>query len=115
MSLRLFDARSAARDGDRCAFVGSEGRCKETAGLQYHHRIPFADGGPTTVDNLELRCAAHNAYEAERWFGSLFVRGDRRRMASAPKRHHESGARPDRSGSENLGQLVLTELRCAKA
>ena len=62
------------RDAYRCAFVGSEGRCAETAGLQFHHRIPFADGGPTTVDNLELRCAAHNAYEAERWFGPLFVR-----------------------------------------
>jgi hypothetical protein len=64
----------SGRDGDRCAFVGSEGRCTETAGLQYHHRIPFADGGPTTADNLELRCPAHNAYEAERWFGPLFVR-----------------------------------------
>ena len=64
----------SGRDGYRCAFVGPEGRCTETAGLQYHHRIPFADGGPTTVDNLELRCPAHNAYEAERWFGPLFVR-----------------------------------------
>ena len=64
----------SGRDGDRCAFVGSEGRCTETAGLQYHHRIPFADGGPTTFENLELRCPAHNSYEAERWFGPLFVR-----------------------------------------
>ena len=24
-------------------------------GLEFHHRIPFADGGPTTVENLELR------------------------------------------------------------
>ena len=62
------------RDGDRCAFVGPEGRCTETAGLHYHHRIPFADGGPTSFDNLELRCPAHNAYEAEQWFGPLFVR-----------------------------------------
>ena len=50
----------SARDGYRCAFVGPEGRCTETAGLQYHHRIPFGEGGPTTVDNLELRCPAHN-------------------------------------------------------
>ena len=64
----------SARDGDRCAFVGPEGRCAETAGLQFHHRIPFAEGGPTTIDNLELRCPAHNLYEAERWFGPLFVR-----------------------------------------
>ena len=62
------------RDGYRCAFVGSHGRCEETAGLEYHHRIPFAEGGQTTVDNLELRCRAHNVYEAERWFGPFFIR-----------------------------------------
>ena len=62
------------RDGDRCAFEGSEGRCPETSGLEFHHRIPFAEGGPTTVENLELRCRAHNLYDAERWFGPLFVR-----------------------------------------
>ena len=62
------------RDGGRCAFEGSEGRCPETSGLEFHHRIPFADGGPTTVENLELRCRAHNLYEAERWFGPLLVR-----------------------------------------
>ena len=32
--------------------------------------VPFADGGATSADNLELRCRAHNAYEAERWFGA---------------------------------------------
>ena len=64
----------SARDGDRCAFEGSEGRCPETSGLEYHHRIPFAEGGQTTVDNLELRCRAHNAYEAEQWFGPFVVR-----------------------------------------
>ena len=62
------------RDGYQCAFVGVEGRCSETAGLEYHHRTPFGDGGPTTVDNLELRCRAHNVYEAEQWFGPLLVR-----------------------------------------
>ena len=64
----------SSRDGYRCAFVGSHGRCEETAGLEYHHRIPFADGGPSTIENLELRCRSHNAYEAEQWFGPLFVR-----------------------------------------
>ena len=76
----------SARDGYRCAFVGPEVRCTETAGLQYNHRIPFADGGPTTVDKLELRCPAHNAYEAERWFGPLFVRETGGAWACPPKR-----------------------------
>jgi 5-methylcytosine-specific restriction endonuclease McrA len=56
------------RDGGQCAFVGA-GRCTERGFLEYHHVVPFADGGETTVDNLKLRCRAHNAYEAERWFG----------------------------------------------
>ena len=57
------------RDGGQCAFVGTTGRCTERGFLEYHHVVPFADGGATTAPNLELRCRAHNAYEAEQWFG----------------------------------------------
>ena len=53
------------RDKGRCAFVGAQGRCSETTLLQFHHRIPFADGGAATRENIELRCAEHNRYEAE--------------------------------------------------
>ena len=66
-----------ARDGGRCAFVGSNGRCNETGFLEFHHVMPYADGGETSVENLELRCRPHNAYEAAKYFngeGSLFVR-----------------------------------------
>jgi hypothetical protein len=58
-----------SRDGGRCAFVGSNGRCGEVAFLEFHHVVPFAAGGPTTTENLELRCRAHNAYEAALQFG----------------------------------------------
>jgi hypothetical protein len=58
-----------ARDGGQCAFVGAEGRCTERGFLEYHHVIPFADGGETGASNLELRCRAHNGFEAERWLG----------------------------------------------
>lgn len=57
------------REAGRCAFVGAHGRCTETAFLECHHVVPFADRGPTTVENIELRCRAHNVYEAERWCG----------------------------------------------
>jgi len=57
------------RDGGRCAFVGPLGRCVETGFLEFHHREPYALGGPPTVDNIELRCAVHNRYEAEQVFG----------------------------------------------
>jgi 5-methylcytosine-specific restriction endonuclease McrA len=58
-----------ARDGGQCAFVGARGRCSERGFLEYHHLVPYADGGATDAANLKLRCRAHNAYEAERWFG----------------------------------------------
>jgi hypothetical protein len=58
------------RDGGRCAFVGAAGRCSERGFLEYHHVVPFADRGPTNVENIELRCRAHNAYESARWFGA---------------------------------------------
>jgi 5-methylcytosine-specific restriction endonuclease McrA len=57
------------RDQGQCAFVGATGRCTERGFLEYHHIVPCADGGATSADNLELRCGAHNAYEADRWFG----------------------------------------------
>ena len=63
-----------ARDGGSCAFVGTHGRCAETAFLEYHHRQPFAAGGKATVDNVELRCRAHNAYEAQVFFSGEVTR-----------------------------------------
>jgi 5-methylcytosine-specific restriction endonuclease McrA len=63
-----------ARDGGRCAFVGTHGRCTETAFLEYHHCQPYAAGGKATVENIELRCRAHNAYEAELFFSCDVVR-----------------------------------------
>jgi 5-methylcytosine-specific restriction endonuclease McrA len=59
-----------ARDEGRCAFVGTNGRCAETGFLEFHHVRPFADGGATDADNLQLRCRAHNGYEAELYFGA---------------------------------------------
>ena len=58
-----------ARDAGRCAFVGATGRCNETGFLEFHHVVPYARGGPAVVENIELRCSAHNAYEAELYFG----------------------------------------------
>jgi 5-methylcytosine-specific restriction endonuclease McrA len=59
-----------ARDEGRCAFIGAAGRCRETGRLELHHVVPFARGGPTSAENLQLRCRAHNAYEAEQEFGA---------------------------------------------
>ena len=58
------------RDGGQCAFVAGSGRrCEARGFLEFHHRTPFAEGGEATVENIELRCRAHNAYEAELFYG----------------------------------------------
>jgi hypothetical protein len=58
------------RDRGRCAFVGTHGRrCGERAFLEFHHLVPYAVGGRPTLDNIELRCRAHNGYEAAQFYG----------------------------------------------
>ena len=59
-----------ARDGLRCTFVGEDGcRCAASSFLQIHHDHPWAKGGESTVNNLRMLCAAHNALRAEQDFG----------------------------------------------
>jgi hypothetical protein len=54
------------RDGGRCAFMSRNGRlCTEEGFLEFHHVAPYATGGQPTKDNIQLRCRAHNGYEAE--------------------------------------------------
>jgi hypothetical protein len=57
------------RDEGRCAFVGSSGRCTERRYLECHHIQPHGHQGPPTIENIALRCRAHNVYESELVFG----------------------------------------------
>lgn len=59
------------RDRGRCAFIGQAGRCRERGFLEMHHVVPFAAGGLATAANIELRCRAHNAHEAQVYFGAV--------------------------------------------
>jgi hypothetical protein len=64
------------RDGGRCAFVGANGRrcsCTDPGQLEYHHIHPFGQGGDHNPENLELRCASHNAYQAELDYGKELI------------------------------------------
>jgi hypothetical protein len=86
----------ALRDGGRCAFVSRGGRrCNERAFIEFHHVDPYGVGGEAAVDTIELRCRAHNNYEA-----ALFYRNAARfapRFASSIVwRRNESGARRQR-------------------
>jgi hypothetical protein len=57
------------RDEGRCRFVSAAGRRCDTRGfLEFHHVEPFAAGGPPTAENIQLRCRAHNSYEAQLYF-----------------------------------------------
>jgi hypothetical protein len=58
-----------ARDEGRCAFNGTSGRCAATRFLEWHHVQPHGHQGPPTIENISLRCRAHNVYESERVFG----------------------------------------------
>ena len=60
------------RDQGHCAFVSRNGRhCSERRWIEFHHVVPFAWGGESTVENIELRCRTHNAYEGELIFGKV--------------------------------------------
>ncbi len=72
------------RDGGRCAFVAQNGRrCAETGFLEFHHILPYARSGQATEANIELRCRAHNGYEAERALGQRASHGRAARAREA--------------------------------
>lgn len=83
--------RVEERDGGRCRFVAKDGhRCGERRFLEFHHLVPYAAGGRATVDNIELRCRAHNGYEVDRFFGP-----GRRYSRADVKRGTRSGTSPN--------------------
>jgi len=58
------------RDLGRCAFVGANGhRCDARRSVEFHHVDPYALGGESTVDGIQLRCRSHNDYEGRLYFG----------------------------------------------
>ena len=93
----------AARDGGRCAFVAPSGqRCGERRFLEFHHIQPYGAGGRPTTENIQLRCGAHNRYEAEVFYGPgreyggvLWEPSTNRRPGSPAKR---SAGHPFRNG-----------------
>ena len=58
------------RDHGQCAFVGARGRCTERGFLEFHHVVPFANGGTAVAENIQLRCRAHNQHESDLWFSA---------------------------------------------
>jgi hypothetical protein len=94
------------RDGGRCTYVDAAGqRCRETSCLELHHEEAYARGGPPTVENLSLRCRAHNALAAEQDFGREFMRRKQadvmpRQRGSSELAHRASAATASGDGDE---------------
>lgn len=102
------------RDEGRCAFVGRQGRCREQTRVEYHHVVPYAAGGQNTPANIELRCRAHNVYEAEAYFGAEEVAAARDQSASARARSstdEESGSGRDAAAADSRPGATATTNR----
>ena len=91
------------RDGGQCTFVGRTGhRCGERRFLEFDHVRPVALGGESTVDDLRLRCRAHNQHEAELVFGAQFM-AEKRAARRASGAEQDDRVRAITSGLRNLG------------
>jgi hypothetical protein len=66
--------------------------CEERKYLEFDHIVPIARGGQSTIDNLRLRCRAHNRLTAEQFFGREFMQAkieESRQAAEAKQRAEE--------------------------
>jgi hypothetical protein len=55
------------RDQNRCTFTSRDGRiCGTRFHLEFDHLLPYAYGGQHSLENLTLRCRAHNQYAAQK-------------------------------------------------
>ena len=106
-----------ARDGGRCAFVSTDGRqCAEGGFVEFHHVVPYAHGGPASVDNIELRCRAHNGYEAEGHFGRWGTTRVREELAVyASRARLAAGAAAKRTDHQLVAQRVPTAVTYSTA
>jgi hypothetical protein len=59
------------RDQGQCSFEGPHHRCEERSYLEYHHLTPWIVGGEPSVENIALRCRAHNEYESRVYFAPI--------------------------------------------
>ncbi len=95
------------RDGGCCAWIGPDGRrCCSRWKLEIDHIHPAALGGPSTIDNLRLLCAAHNQLHAEQTFGRAHMARFRRVQPRTGEFAAPRGSDP-RASSEPIPQRDL--------
>jgi 5-methylcytosine-specific restriction endonuclease McrA len=63
-----------SRDEGKCMWpLDSGGVCGSTTRLEIDHIVPRGRGGPSTIDNCRLTCAAHNQLAARQVYGDDWV------------------------------------------
>jgi hypothetical protein len=79
------------RDAGRCSWpLDGGGCCGSTHRLELDHIVPWAEGGPSTVENLRVVCGRHNTLAARRAFGDACVRRYATAVAGAGASHDRS-------------------------
>src|SRR5579859_636862 len=93
------------RDGERCTFTDADGcRCSCTTWLELDHVNPRACGGTSELENLRVRCRAHNLLYAERTFGRPLVEHKIRERSRPRQRGYPSeGCELAARGLANMG------------
>jgi 5-methylcytosine-specific restriction endonuclease McrA len=95
------------RDGAQCTYVSGTGhRCTARRSLEFDHVIPVARGGEATVENLRLRCRAHNQHEAERTYGVEFMNGKRQAARAAAEERAEAEAKARAVAKEKAEEVI---------
>ena len=105
------------RDGGQCTFVAESGhRCESRKRLEFDHVDPVSIGGEATVDNVRLRCRAHNQYEAECIFGAGFMENKREaaNQAAAEKRERTTAEKQARAAEQQARAVEKRTQEAAK-
>ena len=99
-----------ARDKGRCTFTNEKGeRCPARSGLEFDHEKPVAKGGETIVENVRLRCRAHNQLAAEQAFGEGFMQEKRTKAQCASTTRKIGLAKHEPPRAEPAAQEAIHE------
>lgn len=83
------------RDGGRCAYRDASGRrCSSTRFLEFHHINNWARGAEHSASEIELRCRAHNQYQAVLDYGAKLIAARRASRAGEPRRSYRCESWP---------------------
>jgi 5-methylcytosine-specific restriction endonuclease McrA len=90
------------RDGAQCTFHDENGnRCCAKTLLELDHVDLYALGGQHTLENLRVRCRAHNRFHAEQVLGKAFIE---KRIAS----RHANETRETTGATGHHAQVTAT-------